>query len=170
MSAAASVRAIETATGVPATASKKPKQERRNDHGHVAASRRSTPAVFPPSQKLPVLRRQCAEDRLQGRQAAAAVRVRTGQDRPQPHYRGLGKKAAGTCASNQTRALSRAAPVCHPLIGESEQWTSSCSNGYPDWVRWATWCASRTALRAISCCRAARRCAPPRKIAPASKP
>src|SRR5471030_601541 len=36
--------------------------------------RRSPQAVLSPSQDLSVLRRQCAEDRLQGRQAVAALR------------------------------------------------------------------------------------------------
>ena len=37
-----------------------------------------------------------------------------------------------------------------------------CSNASASSARWATSCASRTALPAISCCRKARRCAPPR--------
>ena len=75
----------------------------------------ATPAVLPPPQELPVLGRQRAEDRLQGRQAAAAVRVRARQDRSEPHHRGLGEEAARARPSDQARALSWAAALRDPL-------------------------------------------------------
>src|SRR5262249_57667100 len=48
------------------------------------------PAVLPPPQDLSVLRRQCPEDRLQGRAAAAALPLRARQDRAHPHPPRLG--------------------------------------------------------------------------------
>src|SRR5580658_1314581 len=87
-----------TATGVRARAPTKLKRRRRrrNNDGNVTARRRwrRTPAVFSPPQELPILRRQRTEDRLQGRQAVAALRVGTRQDRSEPHHRGLGEEAA----------------------------------------------------------------------------
>ena len=58
------------------------------------ARRSCPPSVLPPPQDLPVLRRQCAEDRLQGRQAAAALRLRARQDRAEPHHGGVGEETA----------------------------------------------------------------------------
>ena len=52
------------------------------------------PAVFPAPQDLPVHRRQCAEDRLQGREAVAAVHLGARQDRAEPYHRGVHQKAA----------------------------------------------------------------------------
>src|ERR1700724_1918387 len=89
-----------TVTGVRARAPTKLKRRRRrrNNHGNVTARRRRrrrwTPAVLSPPQELPVLRRQRAEDRLQGRQAVAALRVGARQDRSEPHYGGLGEEEA----------------------------------------------------------------------------
>src|ERR1700722_6606287 len=88
-----------TVRGAAATAMKLI-AERENNHGHVPARfwwwwwRRRSPAVFPAPQKLPVLRRQCAQDRLQRRQALAALRFGARQDRAKPHYRGFGEEAA----------------------------------------------------------------------------
>ena len=48
--------------------------------------------VLPPPQDLSVLRRQRAQDRLQGRAAAAALHLGARQDRAEPHHRGVGKK------------------------------------------------------------------------------
>ncbi len=53
-----------------------------------------TSSVFPAAQDLPVHGRQRAEDRLQGRQAAAALHFRTRQDRSEPHHRGFREEAA----------------------------------------------------------------------------
>jgi len=54
----------------------------------------AAPPVFPPPQELPVHRRERAEDRLQGREAAGALRLRARQDRAEPHHRGLRQEAA----------------------------------------------------------------------------
>ena len=51
------------------------------------------PAWTPP-QGLPVLGLGRAEDRLQGRQAPAALHFRARQDRPVPHHRRVGEEAA----------------------------------------------------------------------------
>ena len=75
------------------------------------------PAVLPPPQDLPVLRRQRAEDRLQGREAAAALRLRARQDRAEPHHRGLGQEAARARAGDQARALPRLAALRDPVSG-----------------------------------------------------
>ena len=50
--------------------------------------------VLPPQEDLPVHRHERAEDRLQGSQAARALRVRARQDRAEPHHRGLCQEAA----------------------------------------------------------------------------
>ena len=83
----------------------------------MSPHRRRPPAVLPPPQDLPVLRRQCAEDRLQGRQAAAALRLRARQDRAEPHHRGLGEEAARARPGDQARALPRPAALRDPLSG-----------------------------------------------------
>src|SRR5262245_5726768 len=44
----------------------------------------NAPPVFPPPQDLSVFRRQCAEDRLQGREAPSALCIRARQDRAKP--------------------------------------------------------------------------------------
>src|SRR5262245_44260839 len=76
---------------------------RSNDHGNVSSGwfrwwcwrwRRRAPAVLPAAQDLPVLRRQCAEDRLQGHSAPAALHLRARQDRAEPDHRGVGQEAA----------------------------------------------------------------------------
>src|SRR3984893_9699111 len=109
-----------TVTGVRARAPTKLKRRRRrrNNHGNVTARRRRrwTPAVLSPPQELPVLRRQRAEDRLQGRQAVAALRVGARQDRSEPHYGGLGEEAAGARPSDQACALSWAAALRNPVM------------------------------------------------------
>src|SRR5260370_1018038 len=80
------------------------------------------PAVLPPSQELSILRRQCADDRLQGRQALAAVRVGARQDCSEPHYRRLGKETARARPSDQARAVSWAAALRDPLSKERSTW------------------------------------------------
>src|SRR5262249_23742103 len=54
---------------------------------HTAPS--GTPAVFPPPQNLPLLRSERAQDRLQGRQVAAALHFGARQDRALAHHGGL---------------------------------------------------------------------------------
>ena len=82
-----------------------------SDHPKAVAVAAAAPSVLPPAQDLPVLRRQCAEDRLQGRQAVAALRVGARQDRAEPHHRGVGQEAARTGAGDQTLALPRPAAL-----------------------------------------------------------
>ena len=111
-------------SGVRATMPTKLKPRRRNNHGDVTARRRRAPAVLSPPQELPVFRRQCAEDRLQGRQAAATVRVGTRQDRSESHYRGFRKEAARTRTGHQARAISWAVAIRDPLtaVREMSRW------------------------------------------------
>src|ERR1700727_61498 len=89
---------VRAATGVRARPPTKLKRRRRrrNNHGNVTAGRRRrrTPAVLSPPQELPVLRRQRTEDRLQGRQAVAALRLGARQSLAEPHHGGLGEEAA----------------------------------------------------------------------------
>src|SRR4030095_13487194 len=54
---------------------------------------RPTSSLHPSPQELPVLRRQCAEDRLQGRAPAAALRLGARQDRAEPPLGGVVPKA-----------------------------------------------------------------------------
>src|SRR5690606_14893608 len=65
------------------------------------------PAVPAPPQDLPVLRRQRAQDRLQGRAAAAALRLGARQDRSIAHYCRFGTEAARARPRHQARALHR---------------------------------------------------------------
>ena len=99
---------------------------RDRDRGeHLAPRRRSEsdgdvpnadPAAFlSPPQDLPVLRRQCAEDRLQGRQAVATLRVRARQDRAESHYGGVRQEAAGAGTRHQARPLPRIVALRNPL-------------------------------------------------------
>src|SRR5690606_9954750 len=73
--------------------------------------RRRAPAVLPPPEGLPVLGRQLAEDRLQGRQAAAALRLRTRQDRALADHRRVGQEAARTGQGHQALPLPGPAPL-----------------------------------------------------------
>ncbi len=67
----------------------------RRDKSCVDAEFRwRTPPLLSSSQDLPVHWRQCAEDRLQGREAVAALRLRARQDRAKPHHCRLGQEAA----------------------------------------------------------------------------
>src|SRR3546814_811171 len=72
---------------------------------------RCTPPLFPPAEDLPVLRCQCAEDRLQGREASLTLHLRARQDRPEPHHRGIGEEAARAGAGDQARPLSGTAAL-----------------------------------------------------------
>src|SRR5204862_2451135 len=94
-SATATVMIARAATGRPsrASANGRPPKEKLDEH-HCPRQRRRRPrrrppALLPPAQDLPVLRRQRTEDRFQGREAAAALRLGARQDRPQPDHRGL---------------------------------------------------------------------------------
>ena len=69
--------------------------------------RRRPPSVLPPPQDLPVLRRERAEDRLQGREAPVALHLRARQDRAVAHHGGVGQEAARTRPGDQARPLPR---------------------------------------------------------------
>src|SRR6516225_3057191 len=88
-----------------------PLREARNERRRATRRRwplrRCTPAVLPAAQILPLLGAARAQDRLQGREAAAALRLRARQDRAEPHHRGLDQEAARAGASDQARALPR---------------------------------------------------------------
>src|SRR5689334_22770710 len=91
---AASV-AIATAVDSAATVARaaramKKLRPRSKNHGRS----RCPPSVFPSPQVLPVHGSECAEDRLQGFQAADALRLRARQDRAEPHHRRLRQEAA----------------------------------------------------------------------------
>src|SRR5262249_37649840 len=101
--------AATTATPARATRSK-------NDE-HVA--RWCPSSVLPPPQDLSVLGRQRAQDRLQGRQAAAALHLGARQDRAEPHHRGIGEEAARARHRDQAGALSRAAAIRDPLTADA---------------------------------------------------
>ena len=73
-------------------AATKPLRRRSKHHAVRIISR--APPLLPPPQDLPVHRRQRAEDRLQGREAVAALRLGARQDRAEPHHRGLDQEAA----------------------------------------------------------------------------
>src|SRR3984893_6418424 len=76
---------------------------------------RCTPSVFPPPQDLPVHGSECAEDRLQGFQAADALRLRARQDRAEPHHRRLRQETARTRARHQALAFPRPAALRYSL-------------------------------------------------------
>src|SRR5580704_2591552 len=103
---AAIARAI--VSGAAARIATIPRQRWRTEHGHVTARRGWPPSLLPPPQELPVLRRERAQDRLQGRQAAAALRFGARQDRSKPHHRSVGEKAARACPGDQALAISGA--------------------------------------------------------------
>src|SRR6266446_4675904 len=100
------------------------------DRGHVSAMRwrplppsqekkneRPTSPLHPPPQELPVLRRQRAEDRLQGRAPPAALRLGARQDRAQPHLGGIVQEAARARPGDQARPLPGAPALPHRLAG-----------------------------------------------------
>src|ERR1700736_1946183 len=74
-----------------------------------------TPSVFPPPQDLPVHGSECAENRLQGFQAADALRLRARQDRAEPHHGRLCQEAARTRARHQALAFPRPLALRHSL-------------------------------------------------------
>src|SRR6516225_4532368 len=95
VTAADSVVIVMAASAVSAArvaSAKKPKRRRKRSKSNGRSW--CTPSVFPSPQELPVHGRQCAEDRLQGFQAADALRLRARQDRAEPHHGCLGQEAA----------------------------------------------------------------------------
>src|SRR4029434_2734048 len=105
-SAAIATAAI-AATVVRAARAMTTQRSRSKHHGRSWC----TPSVFPSPQDLPVHGSECAEDRLQGFQAADALRLRARQDRAEPHHRRLRQKAARTRARHQALAFSRPAAL-----------------------------------------------------------
>src|SRR6185312_6859948 len=74
-----------------------------------------TPSVFPPPQDLPVHGSERAEDRLQGFQAADALRLRARQDRAEPHHGGFRQEATRARPRHQARAVPGSASLRHSL-------------------------------------------------------
>src|SRR5262249_5990234 len=72
---------------------------------------RTTSSLHSPPQELPVPRRKCAEDRLQGRASAAALRLGARQDRAEPHLGGVVQEAARARPGDQARPLPGAAAL-----------------------------------------------------------
>src|SRR5262249_22918518 len=108
--AAIAVNAVNAATGgIAAIAARAARVmtsmvgKRSKNHGRS----RCTPSVFPPSQDLPVHGSERAEDRLQGFQAADALRLGARQDRAEPHHGSVRQEAARTRARHQARPLPR---------------------------------------------------------------
>src|SRR5215471_8668411 len=99
--------AIATATRRRARPREARNERRRATRRRRWPLRRRAPAILPAAQILPLLGAACAQDRLQGREAAAALRLRARQDRTEPHHRGLDQEAARTGAGDQARALPR---------------------------------------------------------------
>src|ERR1700759_4012248 len=97
---AAIVRAASVATVTAASAAiaaraaramtPKPAANRSKNHGRSWC----TPSVFSSPQDLPVHGCECAEDRLQGFQAADALRLGARQDRAEPHHCRFRQEAA----------------------------------------------------------------------------
>src|SRR5262249_17704987 len=92
-------------------------------NGHGAFPNPDPPAVLSPPQDLSVFRRQCPEDRLQGCEALAALRLRARQDRAESDHGGFRQEAAGAGAGYQTRPLSRIIALRDPLADDSAQTT-----------------------------------------------
>src|SRR3954462_13062051 len=105
-----SARRVRRATRLPQPSPKR----RSNANEHCTHARRSPP-VLPPSQELPVHWRQCAEDRLQGRAAVAALCLRARQDRAESYHCGVRQEAARTGAGDQAGALSRIVALRDPV-------------------------------------------------------
>ena len=85
----------------------RPKWKARRESGRrppAAAARRP---FFRRRKSCPFSGPERAQDRLQGRAAAAALHLRARQDRAEPHHRGLDQEAARAVARDQARALSR---------------------------------------------------------------
>ncbi len=86
-----------------------PAEARHNRDG--TSSTAGAPAVLPSPQDLPVLGRQRAEDRLQGREAVTALRLRARQDRTEPYHCGIRQAATRARSCDQACTLSRIAAV-----------------------------------------------------------
>src|SRR3954463_10171865 len=93
---AASVATAVIAATAPraARATMLKRRQRRRTRSKNHGRSRCTPSVFPPPQDLSVHGSERAEDRLQGFQAADALRLRARQDRAEPHHRRLRQEAA----------------------------------------------------------------------------
>src|SRR5262252_4772071 len=117
IAAIASVSATAVRRGKATTRSPFPARLPRSD-SHGAFSNADSSAVLSPPQDLPVFRSQCAEDRLQGREALAALCLRARQDRAESDYGGVRQEAAGAGAGHQTRPLSRIVALCDPLADD----------------------------------------------------
>src|SRR5262249_58228230 len=76
--APATVSATAVRRGKASRKNPPPAGQRRSD-GHGAFPNADPPAILSPPQDLSVFRRQCPEDRLQGREALAALRLRARQ-------------------------------------------------------------------------------------------
>ena len=92
-------------------ATKRPMIPRRRRRDHELGTDPDAPPVLPPPQDLSVHRRQRAEDRLQGRAAAAALRFGARQDRAEPDHGGFRQEAARAGAR---RSSARASSACCP--------------------------------------------------------
>src|SRR5215813_8207848 len=120
--ATATVSATAVRRGKASTKSPPPAGQRRSD-SHGAFPNADPPAILSPPQDLSVFRRQCPEDRLQGRQALAALCLRARQDRAESDYGGFRQEAAGAGAGHQTRPLSGIVALCDPLADDGGQTT-----------------------------------------------
>src|SRR5262249_43384904 len=121
-----------------------PAGQRRSD-AHGAFPTADPPPILSPPQDLSVFRRQCPEDRLQGRQALAALCLRARQDRAESDHGGFRQEAAGAGAGHQTRPLSRIIALRDPLTEDSAQTTEHRRPSIAD---------ERGSMRSHSGCRA----------------
>src|SRR3954470_19716795 len=90
---ARAVRRRVTMPRTPRLRSRRPPPGRSNHE--LCTDPDPTPVLSSP-QDLPVLGRQCAENRLQGRAASAALCLRARQDCTKPHNGRVGEEAART--------------------------------------------------------------------------
>src|SRR5215468_169794 len=145
--ATASVSATAVRRGKATTRSPPPARLPRSD-SHGAFSNADSSAVLSPPQDLPVFRSQCAEDRLQGREALAALCLRARQDRAESDYGGVRQEAAGAGAGHQTRPLSGIVALCDPLADDNAQ-TTEHRGGRAKGVREVDLAAVRAASSAL---------------------
>src|SRR5262245_59649359 len=97
--ATAASAAVDAATAIPPPVKRAPTPRlsprtpaREMHHEHDANS--GAPSVLSPAQDLSLLGRQSAEDRLQGREALAALCVGARQDGAEPHHCGIRQETA----------------------------------------------------------------------------
>ena len=108
-------------------------------------------------------------DRLQGREAPAALHLRARQDRALAHHRRLVEEAARARPRHQARrASSRSCPT--PSAKEDAHASRSSRTRRQARPDGRGRRSVRTATPATSSCRRARRCAPPRPTSSASRP